>query len=279
MSQTNEKTRTFKAGAAVTAFRRVKLDSSGNVIHAGVDEIGIGTALRTVALDEHVPVLLWGAGGTRKVVCEAAVAARVKLYCAASGKFDDDQADGPAVLLTLEAAAADGGIIECMDLQKDGSSILYANVADSAAITNTVSETDFDKKRTIDGTILKLGDVLEIIARANMFSTNGTDTFNMKVKVGTEVVAATGALDVANGDQAQIHAFVVIRDVGASGKLSASGWAKVGGAAAVPTVVRLDQAAEDISGSIDIKATGTWSAADPGNQAVLEDLVVIHHKQ
>lgn len=279
MSQTNDKVRTFKTGGAVSAFRRVKLDSSGDVVHAGVDEVGIGTALTTQATGEHVGVLLWGAGGTRKVVCEAAVAARVRLYCGAAGKFDDDQADGPGILMSLEAASADGGIIEAAELSQDGSSLLYANMADSASITNTVAETDFDKKRTIDGNVLKKGDVLEILARANMVATNGTDTFNMKLKIGTEEIAATGALDVANGDQAQIHAFVVVRDVGAAGKFSASGWTKIGAAAAVPGVIRKDQASEDISGSIDIKVTGTWSVANAGNDAVLEDLIVIHHKQ
>lgn len=280
MSQTNEKVRTFKAGAAVTQYYRVKLDSNGDVIHAGVSEIGIGTVLTTQASGEHVAVHLWGSGGTRKVVCEAAVAKHTRLYCGAAGKFDDDQADGPGILLALEAASADGGIIEAADFPQDGSSVLFANVADSASITNTVAETDFDKKRTIDGNVLKAGDVLEVIARANMVATNGTDTFNMKVKLGTEEIAATGALDVANGDQAQIHAFVVIRDVGASGKVSASGWTKIGGASAVPAVIRKDQAAEDLSGaSLDIKVTGTWSVANAGNDAVLEDLIVIHHKQ
>lgn len=286
MSQYNEGIKSFKAGGAVNKYRRVKLDSNGDVVHAGVDEVGIGTvedfdnASNAAASGDHVSVRLWGAPGTRKIVAEAAVTARMKLYCGAAGKFDDDQADGPALLLALEAATADGDIIEAAELDlKTGSAVLYANVADSASITNTTTETDFDKKRTIDGNILKKGDVLEIIARANMVATNGTDTFNLKVYVATEEIAATGALDVANGDQAYIHAFVVVRDVGASGKLSASGIAKIGGASAVPTVIREDQSSEDLSGSIAVKATGTWSVANAGNDAVLEDFIVIHHKQ
>lgn len=281
MSQTNERIKTFKAAAAITQYRRVTLDSSGNLAQAGIDDVGIGTALKgAAAAGDHVPVLLWGAGGTRKVMVEAGVAARTRLYCAAAGKFDDDQADGPAVLQTLEAATADGGIVECMDLVQSGSSVLYANVADSAEIENSVAETDFDKKRTIDGTKLKKGDVLEIIGRAHVVDNNSTDTLALKLYVGTELIVTSGAVDVADDDIGYVHAFVTIRDVGASGKLSASGLVALGVEGTVlAKPFRKDEAAEDLSGSIDIKMTGQWSVAHADNEVELEDFIVLHHKQ
>lgn len=164
--------------------------------------------------------------------------------------------------------------------QQNGSALLYTNVADSAAVTNTTTETAFDKSYTIKGSLLEVGDVIRIRAKVKATATNGTDTLTIKAKVGTEVVATTGALDVADNDLAYIDVDVVVRAIGASGKLSAAGIAKIGGASAVPTIIGTDgEQTEDISGNVAVTITATWSVANAGNSCLLRDLIVEHKRR
>lgn len=162
----------------------------------------------------------------------------------------------------------------------DGSGLLYANVADSASVTNTTVETAFDKSLTLKGGELEVGDVLSIRARAFCVATNSTDTLTLKLYVGTEVIATTGAVDVANSDIGYFDVDVVVRAIGSSGKLSAAGVVALG----VPGTVtakpfRLDEASEDLSGSLFIGVKATWSVANAGNDAILEDLTIKRHRR
>lgn len=268
--------RTFKAGAAVTQYRRVKVDSNGDVIHAGLDEKGIGHALTTVASGDHVAVKLWNHPGTIKITCAAAVDKNDILYAAAAGKYNDDQAGtGAGLVKALEAGSGDDSLIEAMPLDTESSGLVYANIADSASVTNTTTETAFDKSRTIDGSELQVGDVLHVVARAHCVATNATDTLTLKLYLGTEEICTTGAVDVANNDIGFIESWIVIRSTGASGTISATSLVALG----VPTTVtakpvRKDQATEDISGNVAITVKATWSVANAGNDVILEDLII-----
>ncbi len=64
----------------------------------------------------------------------------------------------------------------------------------------TITETSFDKSVTLPANTLQLGDVLRIRAQGICPSTNSTDTLNIKLKIGSLIVLATGALDVNNND-------------------------------------------------------------------------------
>lgn len=157
-------------------------------------------------------------------------------------------------------------------------STALASVADSASVTNTTTETAFDKTAVIHGANLRAGDVIEVVARAFCVATNGTDTLNLKLYLGTEEIAATGAVDVANSDIGYIHAFIVVRTTGASATVSASGVVALG----VPGTVtakpfRKDAATEDLSAATTISVKATWSVANAGNDVILEDLIAVHH--
>lgn len=271
----------FTAGSALEAYRRVKLNSSGQVVYAGAGEEGIGyTYDGPIASGDHVTVKLDGFAGTRKVVCAAAVTAGARLYGAASGKVDDAfDGRGPCVGIALEAGSADLSVIEMQPIEQ-GSQLLYSNLADSAAITNVTAETDFDKKLTIPAGEILEGDVYDVEAVVKFPSTNGTDTAALKLYFGTEVIIAPAAVDVANNDIGHIKARIAVRAGGAGGTVEATGTQAVG----VPATVTAKpfnkaQAAEDLAVACDIKLSCTWSVANAGNQAVLEHLSIVRHRK
>jgi hypothetical protein len=274
--------RTFTAGAALGVYLRVKLDATQQAVLAGVDEAGIGTVEVGVANAEQVSVRLWDNPGTRKVVCAGAVVAGAQLFGAAGGKVDDATTGGPVLYIALTAGSGNGSIIEAIPIHQSvgGSSLVFANVANSATITNTVAETDFDKSWTSPAGDLREGDVLDIEAEVTTPATNAADTLILRLKVGTETIVTSPTVDVANDDVGHIKARVVVRVAGAGGNLEATGTVALG----VPGTVtakpfRLAGVAEDLSGAVVVKVTAQWSAANAGNQAVLEHLSIVRHRK
>lgn len=150
-----------------------------------------------------------------------------------------------------------------------------ANVADSAEVENTTNETAFNKKATLNGALLAAGDVIKIRANARVVDNNGSDTLTLKLKVGTQEICATAAVDVADGDIGYFDAEVVVRVAGSSGHLAATGVQALG----VPGTVTakpflMSDAAEDLSSSLDVTVTATWSAAHADNEVLLENIIV-----
>lgn len=116
--------KTFVANGAVSQWERVKLNSDGTIDTAGLAEIDIGTAQRDAAAGEFVSVKLRTAAGTHKCLASEALAAGATVYTEASGKVQDTaQATAYIVGTSLEAAAADGDVIE----------VLYNSHGDTAA--------------------------------------------------------------------------------------------------------------------------------------------------
>lgn len=106
----------FECDEALSQWARVKLDADGKVTTAGLTDKGIGVATRqTFAAGEYVDVRLDTAPGTTKMIVSEAVAAGATLYSEASGKVQDTaQATSFQVGVAMEAATADGDIIEVM---------------------------------------------------------------------------------------------------------------------------------------------------------------------
>lgn len=113
MSQQNNGLKAFKATSAVVAYRRVKYDGAGAVSYAGVGEVWIGVTQAAGAAGDFVTVLLRTAIGTCKVCAAEALADGATLYAAANGKVKDT-ASGTLTGIALEAALADGDIIEAL---------------------------------------------------------------------------------------------------------------------------------------------------------------------
>jgi len=115
MSQRNTSVKTFTATSAVEAYRRVKLTtSSGTAVeYAGAGEEFIGITAAAAAAGDMVAVILRSAAQTYKAVAAGAVAVGAAIYGAPNGKVDD-AVSGTAQGTALEAATADGDVIEIL---------------------------------------------------------------------------------------------------------------------------------------------------------------------
>jgi hypothetical protein len=115
MSQENVGVKTFTATEALEAYRRVKLTtSSGTAVeYADAGEEFIGITAHKVAIGEMVSVTLRSAARSYKAVAAEDLAVGAVLYGANDGKVQDT-ASGTAQGTALEAATADGDIIEIL---------------------------------------------------------------------------------------------------------------------------------------------------------------------
>jgi hypothetical protein len=278
MASQNSGLKAFQAAEDIGAYVRVKLDSSGYIAIAGDDDGWIGTTEAEGDSGHFITVRLRNVPGTRKMVAGGAITALNRVYGAASGRVDDLATGGFGVGLALTAAAAAGEIVEVLTDSAAGEAegLLAAIVADSDNHTNTTTETAFSNgTKTIGGGDLKVGDVFRVRALVNVPSTNATDTLTIKLYFGTEEIASTGALDVANDAIAYIDAEIVVRAVGASGAVAAAGLTMIGAAGTQnPKPFRKAQATEDLSGDVAIAVKATWSVAHADNDCDLEHFTV-----
>lgn len=153
---------------------------------------------------------------------------------------------------------------------------LYESTAASAAVTTTSSETDFDKTYAIPANALRVGDIIRIRAQVIATATNATDTLTLKLYVGSTVLLATGAVDVANNDIGLIEFEFVVRTIGASGTMVGNGRWSLG----VPgtATVRSESLASttlDTTAAKTIKVSATWSSNNAGNSCRLDQLSVV----
>lgn len=149
------------------------------------------------------------------------------------------------------------------------------NQAASAAVTNTTTETAFDKTAIFPANTLNEGDILQIFAQGIATATNSTDTLKAKLYIGSTAICDTGALDVANNDIFVIDAKVVIRTAGASGTLIGAGFGYIGtpGTANVKPF-SLASTTVDTTAAQTISAKATWSVASASNSCRLDILSV-----
>jgi predicted RecA/RadA family phage recombinase len=169
-----------------------------------------------------------------------------------------------------DAAATDTTVRVFLEMQATAD-LLYSAEAASAVITNTVTETAFDKSVTIPANTLQVGDVLRVRAQGICPSTNSTDTLNVRLKVGTVTLVATGAVDVANNDLFHLEADLVVRAIGANGSIVASGLQALGTEGTVTTKpAKLAASALDTTAAQTVAITATWSVANAGNQVRLD---------
>lgn len=117
MSQISEgNTKAFVADEAIAVNLRVKLDADGRVTIAGLADKDIGTAITPAfAAGDVITVHLRTAAGTAKMVAVEALAVGATVYTEAAGKVQDTaQATAFQVGTALEAATADGDVIEVL---------------------------------------------------------------------------------------------------------------------------------------------------------------------
>jgi len=111
-------TRTFEAGTAIGQYLRVII-TAGKLALAGITD-GPSTEIGTIeeasfADGDYRAVRLRSAQGTCKVVAAAAITEGAAVYTAANGKVSVSESTGFLRGIAMEAATADGDIIEIMN--------------------------------------------------------------------------------------------------------------------------------------------------------------------
>ena len=108
--------KTFIADAAIAQFARVIFEADGRVVTAGLTQVGDGIAQTAAfAAGDAIDVKLWNSSGTFKMIAQEALAVAAPLYTEAAGKVQDTAASTSFLFAkALEAATADGDIIECV---------------------------------------------------------------------------------------------------------------------------------------------------------------------
>lgn len=180
----------------------------------------------------------------------------------------------------------EAGRLVARDYADDGNGVkviarkLYAATAASTAISNTASETAFDKYYTIPANMLQVGSLLRIRYQGIQTAQNSTNTLALKLYLGGLTGTALQSIAAAQGAQNNIfagEAYVAIRTIGASGTFVAWGqYTAVPAASASATnVVSITASTTiDTTASQDIKVSATWSAASSSNSVRLDYLSV-----
>lgn len=222
------------------------------------------------------PAYLLNHSGTVEVEAGGSITAGNPVYLDADGKIISS---GLFPVGRALQAGSSGSTVEIIPFANQGGgarAVLANTVADSGTtVTNTTTETSFGSTATIPANTLKAGDRIRIRSHGITPSTNGTDTLTVKLKIGSSIVFATAAIDVANNDTWVIDAEVTVRTTGASGTIIASGMGVLG----VPTTATargsgLASTTLDTTAAATIDATATWSAASASNQATQRSFTV-----
>ena len=113
------KVRTFLASGVIAAGLRVKYVGGNQVAPAGAADICIGTAILDCGKDSYADGEVVGVqlfNEAHRVVAAGAFADGATLKTQAAGKVDDAGVATP-IFIALEAAAADGDLVEALPIQ------------------------------------------------------------------------------------------------------------------------------------------------------------------
>lgn len=248
------------ASAALTSGQIVRFDDGRAAVAQGLNDVASGddVALATCGLFR-------------------VAAASATVFEAGEEVWWDDSADlailrastgaGDFRLGVAVVAKAAGTTHVVVDLNaQPGDGVLAAIVAAGTTATDTTDETTLASV-SIPANSLKAGDIIEVYASVLAASTNSTDTFNYKVKIGSSIAAATGAVDLADNDTGVLIARIQCRDNGATGKFVAMGHTRLKTTAA-HTV--LAEATIDTTAAIVVAVTATMSVASADNQTAAQ---------
>ena len=222
--QTEQGLKTFTAGEDLEAYRRVKL-SSGAVVYADAGEEFIGVTQEKVLNGDPVTIALRASDRTYKMVAAGAITAGNVFYGANDGKIQAS-ASGTAQGTAIEAATADGDVIECFqnngaagaingqstaiaDMTVDGAvPVIFAKQGITDAQTSVTIVTAPFKFRIIDWWLISRDTTAANIKLVNV-STDASavkakGTTNDAIVRGGDIIAAQK--DVASGTVLKVNA-------------------------------------------------------------------------
>ncbi len=228
--QTEGGIKTFLAGEDLEAYRRVKLSAGDTVVYADAGEAFIGVTQEKVDSGKQVSVALRSAARSYKIAAKEALAANAALYGGDDGKVQDT-ASGNAIGTSLEAATADGDIIECLLDDGNGALISGAATAIVADSGNGAIPIVFAKQGITDANAADVDIVAVAPFKFRIINwwiiSRDTTAANIKIKNGTTDASAVKAKGTTN------DAIVLGGDVIAAQKdVAAAGALKVNASAA-----------------------------------------------
>jgi predicted RecA/RadA family phage recombinase len=147
--------------------------------------------------------------------------------------------------------------------------LIYSADGASNSVTNTITETAFNKSVTIPANRLKKGDVIRVRGQGIVTNQNATDTLTIQLKLGGTAgvqIVTTGAIDPATNDIFYIEADLVVRTVGVAGTIVATGLQALGTPGTVTGKPFLKASTlVDTTITQDLIVSATWSAASAAN--------------
>jgi len=155
-----------------------------------------------------------------------------------------------------------------------------AILANSSSVTNTTTETAFDKTVVIPARHCYKGTRLRISGLVRHPTTNSTDTSTIKVKLydgtNTVVIFASAAQDVANESVCAFDCDVIFRGaLGATAEVVGQSAGGFNVASTYRTTYGVtDGSFLDTTAAITVSVTETWSVASASNISFLESLTV-----
>lgn len=153
--------------------------------------------------------------------------------------------------------------------------VLYVTNANSTAISNTAAETAFDQYYVFPAKELVAGDVLHIVAQGKINNIVANNTVNVKLKVGSTTIVATGAVAPAASDEFYIDTTLVVRTVGGSGTFVAGGVEALGTSGTVTSkAFYLDSTALNTNANANFTVTATFNAAAVNNNIQMNILSI-----
>lgn len=173
-----------QASATLYQYRLVALDSSSgdDVNLAGVASDILGTVITTTAYatsGSEVSIKLWSPDKTHECIADGAISEGADVYAGASGKISATQSSGKAIGRALQAATADGDVIEVLP---------YAANNTNAQRKQVLSLQDFKKNTLLELAASPGSSLLALVA--------GTHGTNSPVIRGSDV-SGTTATEVA----------------------------------------------------------------------------------
>ena len=112
MSQENHGVKTLLTSADLLVYRRLKLDASQNYVYANAGEEFVAVSMDNTLNGQPQPGALRTSARTFKMTASGAITAGATIYGDVNGKVSSN-VSGNAIGTALEAATADGDIIEC----------------------------------------------------------------------------------------------------------------------------------------------------------------------
>jgi predicted RecA/RadA family phage recombinase len=147
--------------------------------------------------------------------------------------------------------------------------LIYSADGPSNSVTNTITETAFNKSVTIPANRLKKGDVIRVRGQGIVTNQNATDTLTIQLKLGGTAgvqIVTTGAIDPATNDIFYLEADLVVRTVGVAGTIVATGLQALGTPGSVTGKPFLKASTVvDTTITQDLVISATWSAASASN--------------